>query len=240
MPEGQDQAAGVAAGVSEIMGKAQFDSNEATKQQDDAMPTAGHVFAVLLVQQLLSSLQQASQVLQWQCNELDSLASQLMDLHSTSRPPPTSDQPKTSRSHNQQASLDAAALAEEVAEETLDYDESFSGSEASIPHGPRVFRGGWWEPEPLPVPATFDNAKYQTAQLLGLLIKGRESISLLSDEAVQKTFTQLKAALESSGTGSVLSLSPVVTFWACCCAVPGGIKAVNKSLNLVGLLSHVM
>lgn len=225
-----DATANIASAVSEITGKADAGDNaEATEQQADAAPHPGQVLALLLVQQLLSSLQQASQVLQWQCDELDALACQLVDMHSRSSP-------EVSRKYSQagaqqQTGSDAsglAAVAENVASAALSGDAASSGNEAGQikpssghqePHMPQTAPGGgsmlgdmeeWHkqlqkklelerQPAHLELP-TFDDTGYPSAQLLGLLIKGKGTTSLLSDAVVQKILSQLQEALRQSGT----------------------------------------
>ena len=223
-----DASANIASAVSETTGKADAGGDaEATEQQADAAPPPGQVLALLLVQQLLSSLQQASQVLQWQCDELDALACQLVDMHSRSSP-------EVSRKYSQagaqqQTGSDAAALAavaENVASAALNRDAASSGNEASQikpssgdqePHTPQTPRGGgsmldmkeWHkqlqkelelerQPAHLEMP-TFDNTGYPSAQLLGLLIKGKGTTSLLSDAVVQKMLSQLQETLAHPG-----------------------------------------
>lgn len=177
-----EATAGVASGVSEIIGKGNAEETEANAEQEGAAVKPEHEFALLLVQQLLASLQQASQALQWHCSELDALACQLVDMHGTSPP---------GLAAQQQTVSDPTPL--------------FHSSEEHRRWRQRQRKTE--EKREKDVPMTFDNAGYEVAQLLGLLLKGRESSSLLSDVTVQEILSKVKVTLEERGTSSPCLLS---------------------------------
>lgn len=174
-------------------------------QQSSEGASPGPALAVLLVQQLLqATLQEASQVLHWQNAELDALACQLAAAQLTY------DSLGTSPEANQPATSDAAALADvaqHVANAALsdigqdENDDKENEEEESL-----IASSDEGEQQGLPHSAVSPEAneeiahasQYPTAVLLGLLVKGRDRMSLLSDDAVQQVFALLAQTLQAA------------------------------------------
>lgn len=186
-----DARTGLASAITEITGKVYSPETEATTGEQEAGVRAGHALALLLVQQLLASLQRASQALQWHCSELDELACQLADMHN-SPSPDTEQQQQHTDSH--------APLDEQEAQSPLDsvIQSPESADDESSSYFDKIRERT--SQQLAEVPTTFDNTAHQPAQLLGLLLKGKDTTSLLSDATAHHVLSKLKAIIDNIGT----------------------------------------
>ena len=178
----------------------QASGSEAT---DDGIAKKGAALAELLVQRLLQTLvQQPSQLLDWRNSDLDSLSCHLVTVGD---PLPASDTSADKLQAGFQAvsghdntAADTASLAVSVAAAPLDASERTAAAQETpvthISHG--LARMGLQEDGP--GAQDIDSR----AQLLGTLISGKGTVSLLTDEAVQQVLCHIKASLQSSGSES--------------------------------------
>ena len=168
----------------------------------------GAALGVLLVQRLLQTVvQHPSQVLDWRHQDLDSLACHLVIAGASMQ---ASESPGLPGSHQSglpaesghleahTAAADTASLAASVASAPLDASEQMAAAQETpvgeishgLAHSALQQDGGGAQ----------DTSSI--AQLLGVLISGKGSVSLLTDHAVQQVLCHFRASLESTGDHS--------------------------------------
>ena len=177
----------------------------------------GAALAYLLVQRLLDTvLQQPSQVLQWQTPALDSLAWYLAgaDKPQASSATPASSPSPSSRCQSaaptaapQQAAAQAADLAISVAAAPLDASERSDAALASA--GNQSSKAGSES-------GALSKADIVCAQLLGVLVAGKGSTSMLSDQAVKQVFSQIKSVLQRPAGMRVRCQRQDACYSVCC------------------------
>ena len=170
--------------------------------------TKGAALGVLLVQRLLQTVvQHSSQVLDWRHHDLDSLACHLVKV-GDSTPASESSVPadnhqsgfrdESGRLEADDAAADTASLAASVASAPLDASEQTAAAQETpvsqisdgLAHfGLQQAGGGVQDIS-------------SSAQLLGCLVSGKGSVSLLTDQAVQQVLSRFKASLESTADHS--------------------------------------